>query len=162
MANQQAIYIREEANQIASPCLLANEYNIGDFVAQVTGNAVSAADFTWNTNLATTQTDFSAVFIGHCYQYKAANSNQVYGNSTVLDLGVSTSGVYQAPLQSATTIAVGDWIGLAKNPSANELLSQVVVKVDAEAKAIGKAVEAGTDLENVKFRIFSRVLPLAK
>ena len=162
MANQQAIYIREDANQIASPCVLANEYNIGDFVAQVSGDAVSASDFTWNTNLATTQTDFSAVFIGHCYQYKAADANQVFGNSTALTLGVSTSGVYQCPLQSATTISVGDWIGLAKNASSNNLLSQVVVKVDAEVKAIGKAVEAGVDLENVKFRILSRVLPLAK
>lgn len=155
-------YIREAANPVFAPIATATELDIGDFCALVAGEVVPGASFTWDTNKATTQTSFATAFLGHSYQYKAANSATVYGNSSSNIAGVSTSGIYEADLQSATTLAVGDFIGLAKNASANELLSQTVEKVDAVAKAIGVVVTAGTSLERAQFRLLPSVVPFAR
>lgn len=155
-------YIRENSNPVFAPVATATLVNNGDFSALVSGEVVPGESFTWDTNLATTQTSFATAFLGHSYQYKAANSATVYGNATSNIIGVSTSGIYEADLQSATTLAVGDFVGLAKNPSANELLSQTVVKVDAVAKAIGVVVTAGTDLTRAQFRLLPSVVPFAR
>lgn len=163
MAVQNCLYIREDNQPITVPCVTADLYEIGDICAlNASGEAVTGANFTWNTDLATTQTDFATAFLGHCYQYKAAATNQVYGNSLAGVIGVSTAGTYSAPLQSATTLKVGDFVGLAKNPSSNALLSQVVVKVASMAEAIGVVVEAGTNLTTALFRILPSAVPFAR
>lgn len=163
MAVQNCLYVREDNQPITVPCKTADLYEIGDICAlNASGEAVTGANFTWNTDLATTQTDFATAFLGHCYQYKAAATNQVYGNSIAGVIGVSTAGTYSAPLQSATTLKVGDFVGLAKNPSSNALLSQVVVKVASMAEAIGVVVEAGTSLTTALFRILPSTVPFAR
>ena len=163
MAVQNCLYIREDNQPITVPCITADLYEIGDICAlNASGEAVTGANFTWDTDLATTQTNFATAFLGHCYQYKAAATNQVYGNSLAGVIGVSTAGTYSAPLQSATTLAVGDFVGLAKNPSSNALLSQVVVKVASMAEAIGVVVEAGTSLTTALFRILPSTVPFAR
>ena len=155
-------YIREANNAVFAPIATAIELNIGDFCALVTGEVLPGADFTWNTNIATTQTDFAAAFLGHSFQYKAANSATVCGNSTSNIAGVSTSGVYEADLDAATTLVVGDFVGMAKNPSTNELLSQTVSKVATVARAIGVVTTAGTSLERCQFRMLPTVVPFAR
>lgn len=160
---QQCIYIRENNNPITVPCLTADEYQIGDICAlSAAGEAESGANFPWNTDLATTQTDFATAFLGHCYQYKAALTDQVYGNSLAGVIGISSSGTYSAPLQTATTLKVGDFVGLAKDPAGNLLLSQVVVKVATMALAIGVVVEAGTSLTTATFRLLPSKVPFAR
>lgn len=163
MAVQNCLYIREDNMPITVPCVTADLYEIGDIVAlTAAGEAKTGANFTWDTDLATTQTDFATAFLGHCYQYKSAATNQVYGNSLAGVIGVSTAGTYSAPLQSATTLKIGDFVGLAKNPSSNALLSQVVVKVASMALAIGVVVEAGTSLTTAMFRLLPSTVPFAR
>jgi hypothetical protein len=156
-------YIREASNPVFPPIATATLVNIGDFCAlDGNGEVIPAEAFTWNTDLATTQTDFADAFLGHAFQYKPADVASVYGNGQPNIIGVSTSGIYAADLQSATTLKVGDLVGLAKNPSANELLPQTVVKVDAVAKAIGVVVQAGVDLTRCDFRLLPTVVPFAR
>lgn len=163
MANQKCFYIREESSPITVPCVTADLYEIGDICAlNASGEAVPGAAFTWNTDLATTQTDFATAFLGHCYQYKAALSNQVYGNSLAGVIGISSSGTYSAPLQSPTTLKVGDFVGLAKDPAGNYLMSQTVVKVASMALAIGVVVEAGVSLDTAVFRLLPSTVPFAR
>jgi len=158
----QCIYIREENNPIVSGADTAVLYNIGDLVAYDSGNSVPGASWVWDTNKSTTQTNFATAFLGHCFQYKAAGTAQVYGNSLPNVIGVSSTGTYEADVQSATTFVLGDFVGLAKNPSSNALLSQVVEKVADAAHAVGVVVEEGVDLTRVKFRILSSVTPLSR
>lgn len=163
MAVQQCIYIREESNPISAPFDPALEYNIGDLAAfDGAGLVVSGADFTWDTDLVTTQTDFATAFAGHIPQYKKAGDVQVYGNGNVESILLSTSGTYNAPLQTATTLKIGDFVGLAKNPSSNNLLSQIVVKVATMAAAVGVVVEPGTSLTTATFRLLPTVVPFAR
>lgn len=157
----QAVYISEDNNPIMAPCQTVTPLNIGDFVAVSGGNAVPAEEWAWAGSKANTQETFAAKFLGHCFQFKAPDVAQVYGNSLPNTVGVSTAGVYQAPLQAATTLKVGEFIGLAKNPYANALLSQVVEKVDDMAHAIGVVVQGGTNLTQATFRILSAVIPAA-
>lgn len=159
MATSQ--YIREANNPTVVPVATATLVNIGDFCAEVGGEVTPAADFTWNTSLAQTQTDFAAAFLGHSPQYKKADQSYVYGNGTDNVITMSTSGVYEADLNTATTLAVGDWVGMAKD-TGNALLSQTVAKVDAQAKAIGTVVEAGVDLTRCRFRLLPTVVPFAR
>jgi len=159
MATSQ--YIREAVNPTVVPVATASEVNIGDFCALVAGECVPAVDFTWTSNLATTQTNFAAAFLGHSPQYKKAAQSYVYGNGTDNVITMSTSGVYEADLDTATTLAVGDWVGMAKD-TGNNLLSQTVAKVDAVAKAIGTVVEAGTSLTRCRFRLLPTVVPFAR
>ena len=159
MATSQ--YIREAVNPTVVPVATASLVNIGDFAALVAGECVPALDFTWTSNLATTQTNFAAAFLGHSPQYKPANVAYVYGNGTDNVITMSTSGVYEADLDSATTLAVGDWVGMAKD-TGNNLLSQTVAKVDAVTKAIGTVVEAGTSLTRCRFRLLPTVVPFAR
>lgn len=156
------IYTREESNPIVSGADEALLYNIGDLVAYDSGLAVPGADWTWDTNLATTQTNFAAAFLGHCFQFKAAGSAQVYGNSTSGTIGVSSTGTFEADVDEETTFSLGEFVGLAKNTSSNNLVSQVVAKVDTLAKAIAVVVEEGVDLTRVKFRILSSIVPMSR
>lgn len=155
-------YIREANWPVFAPVATATLVNIGDFCSLVSGEVLPAADFTWTSNLATTQTNFATAFLGHSFQYKAANSASVYGNTSDNIQGVSTAGVYEADLDTATTLEVGNWVGMAKNPSSNALLSQTVSKVDAVTKAIGVVTTAGTLLERCQFRLLPSVVPFAR
>jgi hypothetical protein len=157
----QCLYIRESANQTIVPVLTATAVNIGDICGlSAAGNAFPAKDTVWNTDLATTQTDFVALLLGHSYQYKAALSDQVYGANQPNTLGVSSTGVYEADCAS-TTFKVGDYVGMAKD-TGNALVSQTVASVPTLARAIGVVVEAGSSLTRVKFRLLSTKLPLAR
>jgi hypothetical protein len=154
-------YLREDTNPVFAPVATASAVAIGDFCALVGGEVVPANDFTWAGSKAATQYNFVAALLGHCFQLKDASTDQVYGNSTANIIGVSTTGTYAIDLQSATTLVVGDYIGLAKNASANELLPQVGEKVAALSSAIGVCVKAGTLLERCEVRLLPTVVPLA-
>lgn len=157
----QTQYEREDVNSIFAPVASATEVFTGDFCALVSGEVVPANDFAWAGSTGATQYNLVASLLGQAFQYKPANVSTVYGNSTANIIGVATSGVYSADLDTATTLAVGDFISLAKNPSANELLPQTVTKVASLPLAIGVVVEAGTSLTRATFRLIPTVVPFA-
>lgn len=153
-------YLREDTNPVFAPIATGTAVAIGDFCALVNGEVVPANDFAWAGSKAATQYNFVAALLGHCFEFKASGEAQVYGNSSANIVGVSTTGVYAIDLQSPTTLAVGDYVGLAKNASANELLPQVGEKVAALSSAIGVVVKAGTLLERCEVRLLPTVVPL--
>lgn len=127
---------------------------INDICAMVTGTVVRAADFTWTTDLATTQTAFALVFAGVAAQVKTSTTNaRVYGNSEDNVIMLSTAGVFEYDC-AAATLEVGDFVGPAKD-TGNALLSNKVVKVATAALSIGRVHERGTGITRVKVRIKS-------
>lgn len=159
---QDCIYIAEENSPIVTPFNQNNAYNIGDLCALISGKVVAAVDFTYSGG----PTSFGNAFLGHCFQYKASGGTQVYGNCSSGVLCVSTTGVYQAPLDAATTVQVGDWVSISflsgGSLTSGTLQSQKVKVVSGGPAAIGRIVEQGTSATSVKFRLLSTVMPAAK
>lgn len=123
--------------------------NSGDFVANVTNKAVPAGAFTWTTDLATTQTNFAAAFLG------ASESRSIAADTDTraLRVAVNMDGTYEVDCASAT-FTVGQYVGLAK-AAGNNLLPSTVVGVASKALAIGVVLEAGTALTKVKIRLIN-------
>lgn len=153
-------YLREDIKSVFAPVATATAISIGDFCAEVAGEVISAKDFTWAGSKAATQYNFVAAFLGHSFELKQAGVAQVYGTNSPNIIGISTAGVFAVDLQSATTLKVGDFVGLAKNATANELLPQVVEKVASLELAIGVVVKAGTLLDRCEVRILSYKSPI--
>lgn len=153
-------YIRGETNPLIAPVLTAQAVAVGDLVGLSAGNVVRAEDQTWNTDLATTQSDFAATFLGVSGQKKVAATARVYGNSEDNKIRIDAEGIYEFDCASAT-FAVGDLVGPAKQ-TGNALESQKVVAVATEARAIGRVAEAGTSVTTVKVQILSTKLPGAR
>lgn len=153
-------YLREDSNPVFAPVATATGVEIGDFCALVAGEVVPANAFAWAGSKAATQYNFVAALLGHSFEYKKADDPQVYGNGSANIIGVSTTGVYAIDLQTPTTLAVGEYVGLAKNPSANQLLPQVGEKVAALSSAIGVCVKAGTLLTRCEVRLLPTKVPL--
>lgn len=132
----------------------------GDLVGMSGGTLVRAEDTAWDTNLATTQTAFAALFLGVSAQRKDANVARVPGNSEDNVIRVDTTGVFEYDCASAS-FAVGDLVGPAKD-TGNALLSNKVVSVASEAYAIGRVWEATSSATRVKVKILSKLLPAAR
>src|SRR5688572_6101499 len=124
------------------------------------GLVYRAEDETWDTNEATTRTNFVGKFVGILGQAKRTADVRPYGNSAAV-ARVDTAGVFEADLDAATTLEVGELVGPAKQ-AGNALYSQIVKKVTAETEAIGTVVEAGTSLTRVKFKIRSKMVLASK
>lgn len=133
---------------------------VGDICGMSSGTLVKASDETWDTNLATTQTNFVTKFLGVSGQQKDANVARVFGNATDNVIRVDAGGVFAFDCASAT-FEVGDLVGCAKQ-SGNALEDQKVVSVASEALAIGRVVERGTSITRVKIQILSKLNPLAR
>ena len=104
---------------------------IGDLVEQdASGNVTPAASHTWNTDLATTQGEFHATFLGIAMQRSRSGD--------IDPIRVATAGVFELAAASAT-FEIGDLIAPAKD-TGNALLNQTVVGLAAgnESKAIGR------------------------
>jgi hypothetical protein len=108
-----------------------------------------------------TQYAFAKSFAGISGCIKAANVARVSGFSTDNLIRVDPAGVFTAPITS-TTLAVGDYVNMAKNTGANTLENQTVAKVAAVGDplghmlAIGVVVEAGTSLTTAKFALLEK------
>lgn len=129
---------------------------IGDCVYQDAADGHTAkpgGSFTWDTDLATTQTAFALVFVGVAMQgYDGSNAN-AYGIKDGY-LRVASRGIFEFDCASAN-FKVGDRVGLAKQ-SGNLLEPQKVVAVDSDAKAIGRVVEDKTSATKIKVEIFPK------
>ena len=133
---------------------------VGDLVAiDSSGILYRAEDESWSSDEATTRDNFTSKFIGIVGQSKRTGDAKPYGNS-LATVRVDTAGWFEADLNTATTLQVGDYVGAAK-ASGNALVSQTVKKVTVGNQAIGVVVEAGTSLTRAKFRLLGRKVPAA-
>lgn len=101
----------------------------GDLVALVSDKAIPMSSFTWTTDLATTQGNAAAAFLG------VAEESTKAGETDDISVDVSSESVYEMDCTSAT-YQVGDPIAPAK-ASGNALLSQQVVEAVGTA-SIGR------------------------
>lgn len=128
---------------------------IGDLVWVDSSDSYAAkpmSAFTWDTDLATTQTAAHLVFLGVAMQrYDGSNAN-AYG---IKDgkLRVATSGTFEFTCASAS-FNVGGCVGPAKQ-SGNALENQKVVAVASDALAVGKVVRATSSETTVLVKITS-------
>lgn len=128
---------------------LATVIEIGDMVWLDTDDLKPASDLTWNTNLAGTQGDFAAVFVGIAMESSSASQ------SDPIDVDVSADSVYEFTVASAT-YEIGDDLGPDANttPSPDQLEDQVLEAVSSAAYGIARSREykasASTKL-NVSF-----------
>jgi len=112
-----------------------NNIAIGDFVAVSSGRAIPATVFTWDTDLATTQTAFALAFLGVSWSRSRAATTDVRD----VNIGVDTDGNIECDC-TAAAYAVGAFVGLAKDTGNN--LKQAVVAVATKALAVGVVVKA--------------------
>lgn len=153
-------YFYGGTNPTIATVATAKAVAVGDLCGMSSGTLVKASDTTWNTDLATTQSDFRALFLGVSGQQKDANVARVFGNATDNVIRIDAGGVFQFDCASAT-FEVGDFVGPAKQ-SGNALEDQKVVKVSTETTAIGRVVERGTSITRVKIQILSVLNPTAR
>ncbi len=151
-----AKYQYGETNPISAPAATATGVAIGDILGYdtATNYVVKASSTTWDTNLATTQTNFAAYFLGLSGQKKVANEARVFGNSTDNIIRVDCSGVFIFDC-AAATLELGDFVGPAKD-SGNALLDQTVAKVATVGLAIGRVCEnTAASATSVKVQLLS-------
>lgn len=152
-------YSFNTTNPVVAPVATDKAISVGDLVALSSGSAISALDFPWDTNLATTQTAFASAFLGISGQAKKANVALVYGNSVANQVRVDCSGVFQGDY-TGTALLVGDFVGPTSVSSV--LQPQSLVKVASAALAVGRVVEALAGTGIVKFQLLSGQNPVAK
>jgi hypothetical protein len=153
-------YLFGDCEPLLLPVATAQAISIFDLVALISNTLVRAEDIAWNTDLATTQSDFRVGSAGIAFQMKRAGDVRPYGNAEDNLIGVATAGVFEADCASAS-FNVGDFVGPAK-AAGNALVSQTIVAVSGEANAIGKVTRAGASVTRVQFRLIPNKTPLAR
>ncbi|WP_459555404.1 hypothetical protein [Lacunimicrobium album] len=104
----------------------------GDLVWLDTDDAKPASAFTWTTNLATTQGNFTAKFLGVAHQPSAA------GETEPISVDVSPMSIYEFDVASAA-YEVGGLLGPDEGTSL--LMNQQLETVSSAANAIARSVE---------------------
>jgi hypothetical protein len=104
----------------------------GDMVFLDTDDVKPASDFTWDTDLATTQSAFAAAFIGIAHQQSAD------GDTDDVSVDLSPHAVYEFDVNSAT-YEVGDQ--LAPDEQSQTLMNQQLEAIGSGADAIARAAE---------------------
>ena len=136
----------------------ADDFAVGDhvFSDKTDGFVIKpAADFTWDSTLATTQTAFCLRYAGVVMQTYTGSAFTGEGpNEYGLQDGyalVYEDGVFEDNCASASFKA-GTLVGIAK-ASGNALESQKVVQTSTEVTSIGRVYEDATSATKVKFTI---------
>ena len=117
----------------------------GDLVWLDTDDAKPAADFTWTTDLATTQGNFAAAFLGVAHQSSAA------GETSDISVDLSPFSVYEFDVGS-DTYELGGLLG--PSHGTNVLTNQKLETVASSGLAIARAAEykaAASALLRVQF-----------
>jgi hypothetical protein len=104
----------------------------GDLMFLDTDDVKPASDFPWTTNLATTQGNFAASFLGIAHQQSAD------GDTDDLSIDLSPHAVYEFDVNAATYEA-GDLLGPDELSSA--LMNQQLEAVASADLAIARAAE---------------------
>lgn len=129
----------------------ATVINPGELVGTLAsgGNPYPADAEVWDTNLATTQTNFRTRFLGV--------SMELSRNGDVQPIRVNCGGVHRFNC-AAATFELGDFVGPAKD-TGNALLSDTVVAVGSEALAIGRVAKRyASNTTIVDVEVFSNVM----
>ena len=150
MATTDKLYRWGETDPVNVPKKTGVAINGGDMLFYTSGNAGvdTAANFTWDTDTATSQAGFHASFMG------VSGSRSLAAETA--DIRVCTFGTFEFAC-AAATFHPGQLVGPAK-ASGNALESQKVVAVDDENLAIGRVVKRyATNTTTVLVRIFSHV-----
>lgn len=151
MAN--SMRVRKAIEVAHYPVASATVIEIGDLLYyDGSANQVfPAADFTWDTNLATTQAALKAAGFGF------AGISQSYSrDGDTDDVRVATKGIADMPCASAAFNS-DEWIGIDDNATPDGLLSQQVIGVASAAVAIGRPEEVQAATTLVRFRFFSDI-----
>lgn len=104
----------------------------GDLVFLDEDDVKPAADFPWDTDLATTQASFAATFLGIAHQQSFA------GEAGDLSIDLSPHAVYEFDVNPAA-YEVGDRLG--PDESSSTLMNQQLEAVGAAGLAIARAAE---------------------
>ena len=104
----------------------------GDLVFLDTDDVKPASSFTWDTDLATTQGNFAASFLG------VAHKQSADGDTDPITVDISPHAVYEFDANSAT-YEVGDILGCDENSST--LMDQQLEAVGSAALGIARAAE---------------------
>src|SRR5690606_12988884 len=107
----------------------------GDLVYLDVGSARPASEFTWDTNLATTQAAFADMFLG------IAHEGSADGDTNPISIDISPHSDYEFDLD-AGTYALGDLLG--PDEAGTSLMTQQLEAVAAAARAIARIVELTT------------------
>ena len=117
----------------------------GDMLFLDTDDVKPAKDFTWDTDLATTQSSFAASFVGIAHEQSAA------GETDDVSVDLSSSSVYELDVNAAA-YEVGDDLG--PDELSSKLMNQQLEAVSTGTRAIARAAEykpAGSTLLRVTF-----------
>jgi hypothetical protein len=95
--------------------------SIGDLVAELSGAAVRADQFTWTTDLATTQAAFALALLG----ISADRSLEDDTSELALNIAIHMDGDFYVDMAAAGTFDVGDYLGPAKHASNNTLINEL-------------------------------------
>lgn len=118
--------------------LSATVVEVGDMMYWVKDSSSNevypASSYTWDTNLATTQGTFAAVFVGIAMESSAS------GDTDPISIDVSPHSVYEFAVPSGTYYH-GDEFG--PDEGSSSLLDQTLEKVSTSAAAIAKYAEKG-------------------
>ena len=104
----------------------------GDLVYLDGSNARPASEFTWDTNLATTQAAFADVFLG------VAHERSADGDTDAVSVDISPHSVYEFDLDAAS-YTLGDLLG--PDEASSSLMTQQLEAVATAAAAIARLVE---------------------
>lgn len=104
----------------------------GDLVYLDTDDVKPASEFAFDTDLATTRSNFAAVFLGVCHQASAD------GETADVSIDLSPLAVYEFDVDAAT-FELGD--KLACDGDSDGLAAQQLAKVTNAAHAIARASE---------------------
>lgn len=104
----------------------------GDLVWLDADDAKPASDFAWTTNLATTQGNFAAKFLGVAHQQSRS------GDTDPISVDVSPHSVYEFDVDAAA-YEVGDLLG--PDELSSSLMNQQLEGVGSAANAIARAAE---------------------
>jgi len=146
-------------NPVVAPVATDKAISVGDLVALSSGSAISALDFPWDTDLATTQENFAGALLGVSGQLKRDDIALVYGNSVANQIRIDCSGIYEGTY-TGSALLVGDFVG--PTSVSNVLQPQSLVKVASVDLAIGTVVEALSGTGTVKFQLLSAKNPVAR
>lgn len=104
---------------------------VGDLVFLDTDDVKPASDFTWDTDLATTQAQFAEVFLGVAHQQSAD------GDTDDISVDLSPNSIYEFDADSAI-YEVGDTLG--PDEGSSNLMDHQLEAADAAA-SIARAAE---------------------
>lgn len=124
---------------VQCPVVAATEIAAGDLLFIENGKALPASDFTWSTDLETTQADFVAAFLGVAYSSSAA------GETDPVSVDISPLAFYEVET-TAVINTLASFVGPAEGET-GALSNSVLASVASATRAIGRVtkISAGSE-----------------